>query len=89
MLTSNKGTYYYMSHEIQNRKSYGPKTDIWSAGCVLFELIFLIKFKDFIESKSNKSFKENISTRLCYLLKRYIFFLFTRKRFNSLIILFF
>jgi len=80
MLTSNKGTYYYMSHEIQNRKSYGPKTDIWSAGCVLFELIFLIKFKDFIESKLNKSFKEYISTRLCFLLKRFVLFTYSREK---------
>ena len=59
-----------MSYEIQNRKHYGPKTYIWSAGCVLFELIFLIKFKEFLEDKSNKTFKEDISAKLSCLLKR-------------------
>ncbi len=70
MLSSYKGTYYYMSYEIQNRKHYGPKTDIWSAGCVLFELIFLIKFKEFLEDKSNKTFKKDISAKLSCLLKK-------------------
>ncbi len=59
-----------MSHEMLNHEGYGPNTDIWSAGCVLFELIFLIRFKDFIEDKTNKSFKEHIQVKLCTLLKR-------------------
>jgi tetratricopeptide (TPR) repeat protein len=70
MLSSNVGTLLYMSHEMLNHEEYGPKTDIWSAGCVLFEIIFLIRFKDFIQDKTNKSFKEYIKVKLCTLLKR-------------------
>ena len=70
MLSSNVGTLLYMSHEMLNHEEYGPKTDIWSAGCVLFEIIFLIRFKDFIQDKTNKSFKEHIKVKLCTLLKR-------------------
>jgi NIMA (never in mitosis gene a)-related kinase len=30
-----------MSPEIMNNKKYNSKTDIWSLGCILYELMFL------------------------------------------------
>ena len=32
------GTPYYMAPEIWNHKSYGPKADMWSMGCIIFEM---------------------------------------------------
>lgn len=43
------GTKDYMSPEILNGVKYDFKTDIWSAGCVIFELITLEKLKSLIE----------------------------------------
>ena len=33
------GTPYYMSPEIVAQKEYGPKTDVWSMGCILYECL--------------------------------------------------
>ncbi len=35
------GTPYNMSPEILNEKPYGKKSDIWSLGCILCELLTL------------------------------------------------
>lgn len=35
------GTPYYMSPEIWNQKPYNEKSDVWSLGCILFELMAL------------------------------------------------
>lgn len=35
------GTPYYMSPEILESKAYDSKTDIWSLGCLIFELCAL------------------------------------------------
>jgi serine/threonine protein kinase len=35
------GTPYYMSPEIMNNQKYNSKTDIWSLGCILYELMCL------------------------------------------------
>eukprot|EP00945_MAST-04E_sp_MAST-4E-sp1_P006582 g6582.t1 len=32
------GTPYYMAPEIWNHKRYGPKADMWSLGCIIFEM---------------------------------------------------
>ncbi len=35
------GTPYYMSPELMDGKRYNSKTDIWSLGCILYELMTL------------------------------------------------
>ncbi|KAK9914866.1 hypothetical protein WJX75_001495 [Coccomyxa subellipsoidea] len=37
------GTPYYMSPEIFKGKGYGPKTDVWALGCILYEMCCLRK----------------------------------------------
>ena len=38
-----------MSPEIRENRKYSYNTDIWSAGCVLYELITLETYYDFIQ----------------------------------------
>jgi serine/threonine protein kinase len=35
------GTPYYLSPEICEDKPYGPKSDVWALGCILYELCSL------------------------------------------------
>ena len=44
------GTIKYMSPEIRENRKYSYNTDIWSAGCVLYELITLETYYDFIQN---------------------------------------
>ena len=44
------GTPYYMSPEIFNRNNYDKKVDMWSLGCILYEMIVLDN--PFVRSKS-------------------------------------
>ena len=41
LATTNVGTPYYMSPEQINEVAYNEKTDIWSMGCVMYELVTL------------------------------------------------
>jgi cell cycle serine/threonine-protein kinase CDC5/MSD2 len=61
--TSTKwGTLEYMSPEMRNGKGHSFETDIWSAGCVLYELITLKRYFDQNESNNN-SFIDNLNTK--------------------------
>jgi len=42
MAATNVGTPYYMSPEQVHEKHYDEKTDIWSTGCVIYELVSLM-----------------------------------------------
>ena len=48
------GTFEYMSPEVAENKGHNKKTDIWSLGVLLFELIhcFLIRIFTFYNKKS-------------------------------------
>ncbi|KAF4516945.1 hypothetical protein B566_EDAN005546, partial [Ephemera danica] len=37
------GTPYYISPEMCEGKEYGPKSDVWASGCILYEMICLHK----------------------------------------------
>ena len=39
-----QGTFEYMSPEVRAHTEYSFNTDCWSLGCVLYELITLVKF---------------------------------------------
>jgi NIMA (never in mitosis gene a)-related kinase len=41
MATTQTGTPLYASPEIWSDTPYGPKTDIWSLGCVIYEMCVL------------------------------------------------
>lgn len=41
-----------------------------SLGCVVFELLFLKIFKNFLEDESNKDFKKPVSLKLAFFLKK-------------------
>ena len=51
------GTPYYMSPEIVRRKTYSKKIDIWSLGCLLYELIY---FKPPFTGKDISSLFKNV-----------------------------
>ena len=49
------GTYKYMSPQVLNNSAYTFKTDCWSIGCTLYELITLNIFYDSIHNELNIS----------------------------------
>jgi serine/threonine protein kinase len=64
------GTLEYMSPEMKNGKGYSFSTDIWQAGCILYELITLKRYFDHL----NDSF-DSLNTKNVFkiLLKKYFF----------------
>jgi serine/threonine protein kinase len=60
-LCSNQGTPGYQSPEMLARLEYKCKTDIWSAGCVIFETLFLKKYSS-IDTNFNEKISGNLST---------------------------
>ena len=44
---------------MKNHQKYSYNTDIWSAGCILFELIFLENYQDY--TNNNKKKKTNVT----------------------------
>ena len=63
-----------MSPEVRMRSNYSVQADIWSAGCVIFELIKLKKFEDFSNSyklTQNSTEVIKLQSNLKELLKRY------------------
>ena len=62
------GTPGYRSRELMSGAKYDGKTDIWSTGCVIFELIYL---KQYCLVEDDRNFCEIISGKLFSLLKLY------------------
>ncbi len=67
--SSSVGSEGYMSPEMINHTGYGPKTDIWSAGCVIFELIYLEIYQKLKIDVNNEKLQRKISRKLVQLLK--------------------
>lgn len=59
------GTPYYLSPEICQQRPYNNKSDVWSLGCVLYELTTLKHAVRFFR-------KEILTNRLLYSLMRII-----------------
>ena len=51
-----------MSPEIKSNNNYSYKTDCWSIGCTLYELITLNIYHDDFELNNNQLDLENISS---------------------------
>jgi len=52
------GTPYYLSPEICQEKPYNQKSDIWSLGCILYELVTL---RHAFDANSNSRITDNFS----------------------------
>ena len=85
LINSVAGTGFYMSPEIVNGHGYSYKADVWSAGCVVYEIITLKKafgseksgLYQVLSSIINDPLPEiNQSMFLKPLLKMYIFIFF-------------
>jgi NIMA (never in mitosis gene a)-related kinase len=60
--TRNAGTDKYMSPQIKSNNNYSYKTDCWSIGCTLYELITLNIYHDDLELNDNEINLDNISS---------------------------
>ncbi|XP_051854398.1 serine/threonine-protein kinase Nek2 isoform X1 [Antechinus flavipes] len=61
------GTPYYMSPEQMNRMSYNEKSDIWSLGCLLYELCALTPpFTAFSQKELTEKIREGKFRRIPY-----------------------
>ena len=49
MISTYAGTYKYTSPEIRNGQKYSFKTDVWSLGCIVYEIITLTSLYELIE----------------------------------------
>ena len=74
-LTPKLGTNGYKSPEMEAGSFYKYKTDVWSAGCVLFELIFLKHLREIIQIK--ESFEIKMPSKLIKLIKMFKYKCFT------------
>ena len=67
------GTHKYMSPQVINNYNYNYKTDCWSIGCTVYELITLNIFYDSIHYQSNE-FNLNVELNILNeLLDMYIY----------------
>jgi serine/threonine protein kinase len=62
--TRNVGTDKYMSPQIKLNNNYSYKTDCWSIGCTLYELITLNIYHDDLELNNNEINLDNISSSM-------------------------
>ena len=62
------GTESYMSPEMLNFQDYSFPTDIWSLGCVLYELAFL----ELAHRNKGKEFPSNGSQMFSAIIKRFV-----------------
>jgi serine/threonine protein kinase len=65
------GTPFYLSPEMCEGKTYGAKSDIWAAGCILYEMISLKKpfMSDNIPNLASKIISvrsKHVLFSLCY-----------------------
>lgn len=68
------GTFSYMSPEILNSETYSFNTDIWSLGCVVYELHFLkVAFKSLNSAIRNVENLDLNDSWLTNLIKKYVF----------------
>ena len=70
---TNIGTLEYNSPEITEKKPYCYKTDVYSAGCVIFELIYLKRYADFTDvniKSDDAKVKREINKRFVLLLRK-------------------
>jgi serine/threonine protein kinase len=67
-LSRGVGTTCYQSPEILTSLKYDGKTDIWSLGCVIFEILF---HKKYSLSLDDTSFNKTILQKLSILIKSY------------------
>ena len=67
---SHFGTISYMSPEMLNLDDYSFPTDIWSLGCVLYELAFL----ELAHRNKGKEFPSNRSQTFSPTIKKFVLF---------------
>lgn len=59
MVYTQTGTPYYASPEVWKDKPYNHKSDIWSLGCILFEMM---AFRPPFKAKDMKELYEKVTT---------------------------
>ena len=64
MLHTQTGTPYYASPEVWNDEPYDQKSDVWSLGCVLFEMMCLRP--PFKASNMNELYKKVMAVKYSF-----------------------